>query len=44
MVAFVCVEGHLVLQVPVVRRRVKFNPGLGEILNIIPSSRNTSGC
>ena len=30
-------------QGPVVRRWVKFNPGLGETLNIIPSSRNTSG-
>ena len=26
-----------------VRKWVKFNPGLGEILNTIPSSRNTSG-
>ena len=28
---------------PVVQRRVKLNPGLDETLNIIPSSRNTSG-
>ena len=28
---------------PVVRRSVKFNPGLGETLNIIPLSKNTSG-
>ena len=28
---------------PVVRSWVKFNTGLGEILNIIPSSRNTPG-
>ena len=41
----VCIFVHLtiILQGLVVRRWVKFNPGLGETLNIIPSSRNKSG-
>ena len=34
---------QLASQGPVVRRWVKFNPGLGETLNVIPSSRNASG-